>query len=86
MRTLFLLALAPLWAAELRIGRAIVNITPPVGAPMGSSYGITVSTGVHDDLLAKTLVLDVDGVRAAMVSCDLISIRRPIVTEARRLI
>src|SRR5437016_9403070 len=86
MRTLLLLALAPVWAAELRIGRAVVNITPPVGAPMGSSYGITISTGIHDDLFAKTLVLDVDGVRAAMVSCDLISIRRPIVTEARRLI
>ena len=61
MRALFLLALAPVWAAELRIGRAVVNITPPVGAPMGSSYGITVSTGIHDDLFAKTLVLDVDG-------------------------
>ena len=67
MRTLLLLALAPVWAAELRIGRAVVNITPPVGAPMGSSYGITISTGIHDDLFAKTLVLDVDGVRAAML-------------------
>jgi hypothetical protein len=86
MRILFLLALTPVWAGELRIGRAVVNITPPVGAPMGSSYGITVSTGVHDDLFAKALVLDVDGVRAAMVSCDLISVRRPIVAEARRLI
>ena len=59
MRALFLLALAPVWAAELRIGRAVVNITPPVGAPMGSSYGITISTGVHDNLYAKALVLEV---------------------------
>ena len=53
---------------------------------MGSSYGITISTGVHDDLYAKALVLDLNGSRAAIVSCDLISIRAPIVAEARRLI
>src|SRR5437870_5648607 len=82
----WLLAWAPLWASELRIGAAAVTITPPIGAPMGSSYGITISTGVHDDLYAKALVLEVGGARAAMVSCDLISIRRPIVAEARRLI
>ena len=74
------------WGGDLRIGRATVTITPKVGTPMGSSYGITVSTGVHDDLYAKALVLDLDGVRTAMVSCDLISIRQPIVAESRRLI
>ena len=81
-----LLSSAFLWAGDLRIGCATVTITPPVGTPMGSSYGTTVSTGVHDDLYAKALVLDLDGVKTAMVSCDLISIRRPIVSEARRLI
>lgn len=53
---------------------------------MGNSYGLTVSTGVHDDLYAKVLVLELDGAKAAMVACDLISIRRAIVEEARRLI
>ena len=75
MRALLLLAMAPVWAGELRVGRAAVKITPPVGAPMGSSYGITISSGVHDDLFAKALVLELDGARAAMVSCELISRR-----------
>src|SRR5437762_10123738 len=87
-RTLLILLLSSVssWAGDLRIGRAAVTITPSVGTPMGSSYGITVSAGVHDDLYAKALVMDLDGVRTAMVACDLISIRRPIVAEARRLI
>ena len=64
-----LLSSAFLWAGDLRIGCATVTITPPVGTPMGSSYGTTVSTGVHDDLYAKALVLELDGVKTAMVSC-----------------
>jgi hypothetical protein len=72
--------------ADLRVGRAKVVITPPIGAPMGSSYGITISKGVHDDIHAKALVLEAGGVKAAMVACDLISIRKAIVAEARRLI
>jgi hypothetical protein len=68
------------------VGRAAVAITPPVGAPIGSSYGITVSEEPQDDLFAKALVLELNGAKAAMVACDLISIRREIVAEARRLI
>lgn len=72
--------------AELRVGRAAVRITPPVGAPMGSSYGLTISTGVHDELYAKALVIEQAGARAALVACDLISLRPPLVKEARTLI
>jgi hypothetical protein len=53
---------------------------------MSGYYYTRLSEGVHDDLYAKALVLDRDGVRVAMVSCDLISIGRPSVEEARRLI
>jgi neutral ceramidase len=73
-------------AQELRVGSATVRITPEVGAPMGSSYGLAISEGVHDDLFAKALVLERNGVKAALVACDLISIRKAIVAEARRLI
>ena len=73
-------------AAELRIGRAAVAITPAVGSPIGSSYGLTPAAAIHDDLFAKAIVLELDGVRAAMVACDLVSIRKSIVAEARRLI
>jgi neutral ceramidase len=70
----------------LRVGRAAVKITPPVGSIMGNSYGTTVSKGVHDDLYVKAVVFEQSGVRAALVAADLISLHRPVVEEARRLI
>jgi hypothetical protein len=48
----------PLTGAELRVGRAAVAITPPVGAPMGSSYGLAPAAGIRDDLFAKAIVLE----------------------------
>lgn len=81
------LVVSPVLQAEsLRIGRAAVKITPPVGTPMGSSYGINVSEGVRDDLFAKAVVVEQNGTRAALVACDLISIREAIITETRKLI
>jgi len=73
-------------AAELRIGRAAVSISPPIGSPIGSSYGMTPAASVRDDLFAKAIVLEMDGVKAAIVACDLISIRKEIVSETRRLV
>lgn len=56
-------------------------IKPP--APRGVS---DISTGVHDNLYAKALVIKRAGVRAALVACDLISLRPPLVKKARTLI
>jgi neutral ceramidase len=70
----------------LRVGRAAVKITPAIGSPMGSSYGVTVSKGVQDDIFAKAIVIEQDGRKVGMVACDLISLRPAIVEEARRLI
>ncbi|MBI4662859.1 MAG: hypothetical protein HY735_28930 [Verrucomicrobia bacterium] len=81
-----LLALAPLAGAELRVGRAKVVITPPVGCVMGNSYGVQISTGVTSHIHAKAVVFEVDGAKAAIVACDLISLHRPIVARARALI
>lgn len=59
-------------AAELTAGVARVEITPPVGYPMGG-YGDRKgpSTGVHDPLNATVLVLKAEGLTVALVSCDL---------------
>jgi neutral ceramidase len=73
-------------AAELRVGRAKVVITPPVGCVMGNSYGTQISTGVSSDIHAKAVVFEVDGRKAALVACDLISLHRPIVAKARAII
>ncbi|MEY4939849.1 MAG: hypothetical protein RIQ93_1584, partial [Verrucomicrobiota bacterium] len=72
--------------SELRVGRAKVVITPPLGAVMGNSYGITVSTGVSSDVHAKAVVFESGGVKSAIVACDLISLHQPIVAQARALI
>lgn len=59
-------------AGELSAGVARVEITPPVGFPMGG-YAARKgpSTGVHDPLFATVLLLKADGVTVAIVSCDL---------------
>jgi neutral ceramidase len=74
----------PARAGDFRAGAAAVKITPPVGTPMAGYYSERAAEGVHDDLYAKVLVLEKDGVRAALVSLDLISTTHEFVAEARR--
>ena len=69
-----------------RAGSASRKITPPIGSIMGSSYGITVSEGVHDDLYAKALVFDRGDVKSAFVVLDVISLPHTVVMKARELI
>ncbi|HTE18587.1 MAG TPA: neutral/alkaline non-lysosomal ceramidase N-terminal domain-containing protein, partial [Armatimonadota bacterium] len=72
--TLLLLCGVPARAGELRAGVARVDITPPVGTPLGGYAGRLGrgSTGVHDPIHAKALVLD-DGVtRLAVITTDLV--------------
>src|SRR4051812_10700201 len=73
-------------AADLRIGAAAVNITPPVGIPMAGYYSTRLAEGTHDDLHAKAMVVEQDGVKVAMVALDLVTVARPTVEAARRLI
>ncbi len=73
-------------STELRLGLGAAKITPPAGAPMAGYYYNRAATGVHDDLWAKALVLECGTSRAALVACDLSSLPRQVVEEARRLI
>ena len=70
--------------ADLMVGAAAVKITAPNGTPMAGYYSARLSTGVHDDLWAKAIVLDVDGTKAALVSLDLITTSREMVESARK--
>jgi neutral ceramidase len=72
--------------ADLRVGKAVVKITPPPGVPMAGYYSIRLAEGTHDDLYAKAIVFEYAGAKAAMVACDLVGIERQYVVEARRLI
>ena len=76
----------PAQGGELRVGAAAVKITPAAGTPMAGYYHARAAEGVHDELFAKALVLEVDGTKAALVGLDLISTTRPMVDEARRLV
>ena len=73
-------------AGDLRVGAAAVVITPAVGAAMAGYYSPRASDGVHDDLYAKAIVFEQDGRKAALVSCDLISMPHRVAAEARRAI
>ncbi len=73
-------------AAELRIGAATEVITPAIGAPLAGYSEHREATGVNDDLFAKAIVIERDGVKAALVVCDLITIPRDITEAARKLI
>ena len=60
-------------SAELLAGTAKVNVTPPLGGPMYgySARGANVSTGVHDPLYAKAIVLNDGTTKVALVTLDL---------------
>ena len=70
--------------AGLLAGTSEVKITPPVGAPLVGP--VQPSTGVHDELFARVLVLS-DGKRpCAIVSLDLVGLDFPLADEIRAAI
>ncbi len=92
MRRLFLLSILltslaiSLQADELRVGVSAVSITPPAGTPLAGYYEPRGATGLLDEIYSKALVIEQDGVKVAMVICDLLSLPRQTVVAARKLI
>lgn len=75
-----------LHAGDFRVGAARVDITPQNGTPLGGYYRFRGSAGVLDPLYAKTIVMEKDGIHAAIVVLDLSTTVRPIVAATRKLI
>ncbi|HOX02072.1 MAG TPA: hypothetical protein P5555_08960 [Candidatus Paceibacterota bacterium] len=73
-------------ANPFQAGAASVNITPPLGIPLAGYYHARGADGVADELQAKALVFRDGQTQAAFVACDLISLPRDTVLEARQLI
>ena len=73
-------------ASEIRVGVAMVDITPPMGIPMAGYYHERGADGVLDPLYSKAMVIESGGERTALVVLDLIGIRRPITDRARTAI
>ncbi len=78
-------ATAPLPGGELRVGAAMVDLTPPVGWRKAGGYDEVISKGVHDPLYAKAIVFEQGGERGAIVVADLCSVGREGSDRARRV-
>lgn len=81
-----LLVFSSLQAGDFRVGAARVDITPKDGTPLGGYYRFRGSAGVLDPLYAKTLVVEKDGIHAAIVVLDLSGTVRPVVAAARKAV
>lgn len=66
-----------------RVGAAVVEITPPVGWRRAGGYTEVISTGVHDPLYAKALVISQGHTHCAIVSNDLCSVPLELTAKAR---
>ncbi len=71
---------------SLRAGAAQVRVTPDSPQPLAGYFHERLSTGVHDDLWAKALVLDDGEKRAAIVACDVIQVPGEVARRARERI
>lgn len=68
---------------KLHAGAATSNITPWLGVTMPGSFQPRYGEDVHDELLAKALVIDNGDVRIAMVTCDLIAVPEAIANAVK---
>lgn len=73
-------------ADGLRIGAASVQITPPLGMPLAGYYTERGAEKVHDDLYAKAMVIESNGNKMALVSCDLVGIPAYVVDNVRSIV
>lgn len=68
----------------IRAGIRRVNVTPPIGTPLGGyAARKSVSQGIHDDLYATALVLKGKDLVLALVTVDLVGLPRELVEMAR---
>jgi hypothetical protein len=70
----------------MQLGTAAVPITPPAGIGLAGYYHERGSEGTLDDIYVKAMVWDDGQTIAGIVVCDLISMPKWIVTNARRQI
>ena len=90
IRLLFGLALVAVSTAfakssALNIGAVEVDITPPVGVRMAGYFTERLSTGTHDPLKAKAIVLSDGREKFVLVFCDLVGPSLNVTSKARAL-
>ena len=62
------------------------NVTPPLGEPVVGNWDSPPATYIHDQLYAKTLVLDDGQTQLAFVLVDNVGIKREVFDQAKRLV
>jgi len=84
---IILISLSGILAAKIKVGVAEAVITPPnpVGVSMaGYDRGTNTSTGVHDDLFARSLVVEgADGTSSAMITVAVVNMTEPVMDQIR---
>ena len=77
-------------AEGLRVGRGSIDITPAEGTPLLTPqrppFEVKLAQKPHDPIRVKAIVLELAGVRAAIVACDITSLPLRMMQQARRLI
>jgi len=71
---------------KLSAGSATANITPPLGTAIPGGFRPRYATGIDDELLARSLVLQNGITTLAFVTCDLIVVSEKISEHAKRRI
>lgn len=69
-----------------RAGASTANITPPLGLPIVGNYRSPLATHIHDELHARTLVLDDGTTRLAFVVVDNVGVDQIVFDEAKHRI
>lgn len=67
-------------------GASTSNITPMLGEPIVGNFGEPLAENIHDDLHARSLVLDDGEMRIAIVLVDNVGVDQAVLDEAKRLI
>lgn len=68
----------------MRAGFAEVDITPWLGIGIGGGYFPVECKEIHDNIYARTLLLDDGNCTVAIIGCDLLSLKRSTVKEVRQ--
>lgn len=70
-------------AEPLRVGVAATDVTPPIGYRMSGYFYERFSTGAHNPLQAKAIVLEQGDERFAWVFCDMVGVPSSVTGPAR---
>ncbi len=70
----------------IKVGFGAIDITPPLGCALSGYFEPRISEKIHDRLFAHAMVVDDGRERICLISCDLISITKSIVSQSRKLL